>query len=147
MADVLKWGLIAGGAYLLYAALSKPTAPAAAAAGSAPAPAATPPASTPQTTTTLAQLLQTAAASDPNFHGTYNADQWSYYYQRLPGRVAIPAPLFDSIFFPSGRPADPSQYPQYTASDYAAAVGARGLSGPGARLPLPVPMVHVRRRR
>lgn len=90
--------------------------------------------------TGLVALLQQAAGTT----GTLNADQWSYYYATLPGRTAIDPTTFQALFFPNGRPSDPSQNPQMTAAGFASAIAARGLSGgrgfqPGPRI------IHVPR--
>lgn len=96
--------------------------------------------------TGLASLLQQAAGTT----GTLNADQWSYYYATLPGRSAIDATTFQSLFFPNGRPSDPSQNPQMTAAAFASALAGRGLSGgrgfqPGPRI-IYVPRMIFRRK-
>lgn len=165
MADnsIVKYAILAGGAYLLWQSgiLSKLT-------GTAPAaPPATPPATpptTPPTTggggstsappavttpppgtqytppTTKAQLL--AAVKGNSFYiqqgSKFNADQWKYYYDGLPGNAGKLDPYFDQLFFPSGRPTDPAAYPTFTVDDFLTAIGTQGLSGLAAITPAPV---------
>jgi len=65
---------------------------------------------------------------------TLNADQWSYYYAALTGRSAISPGVFETLFFPNGRPSDPSHYQQYTAVQWASIAAGGGLSGLGAQV-------------
>lgn len=158
--SLLKWGLVIGGGYLAYKAgifnsILAGILPA------STAPATTPPVTTPTGTSTststtsssptggggstgsappapppaytyvppgTAQLLQQSAGPGVT---TLNADQWNYYYQRLPGKSSVPDDVFTALFFPNGRPADPSQNPQMSAADFVAAITTKGLSGLG----------------
>ena len=54
---------------------------------------------------------------------------------------------FMTIFFPNGRPSDPSQNPQMTAAQFVAAIGNPGLSGLNGRgwaRAIPVPAMAAR---
>jgi hypothetical protein len=72
----------------------------------------------------LSQELQQAAGSV----STLDADQWSYYWTQI-GQTALSSDQFGSIFFPTGRPASQSSYPQYTAAQFIAALSGAGVPG------------------
>jgi hypothetical protein len=76
--------------------------------------------------------------------GQLDADHWSAIYTTVTGNT-IDGTLFDSTFFPNGRPASASSNPVYTSTQFvqmlAATGGAyAGLSGPAPRL-IPVPVI------
>jgi hypothetical protein len=73
------------------------------------------------------QLLSAAGLGSSS---TLNADQWSYYYTQT-GHTAIASGTFESLFFPNGRPSDPTQNPQMTAAQFVAAIATAGLNGFG----------------
>lgn len=154
--SVLKWGLIAGGAYYLYQALygsgtvaaaAAPSTPAgtvtmpdlaAAAAGVPPAPPAPPVvAPAPAASGAASQLaaeLNAAAAGDANLvNGQMSAWQWRYYFNNVLQRTPVSDALFTAAF--------PDPAALLTADRYAAALlGNGGLSGLG-RVTIPVPVV------
>lgn len=98
------------------------------------APVTTPPApSTAPNSNQLGPILQLAgtalqAGAIPNIGGTLNADQWNFYWNQL---GFTPNNNFGQTFFPAGRPANSSNYTQYTASQFlvAADAGGTGMSG------------------
>jgi len=89
----------------------------------------------------LALATQAASEGLPNAStATLNADQWSYYYGHVPqfvptvnGAAVNAESLFDvgQVFFPNGRPANTSNYTQYTAAQFIAALQNAGTSWPG----------------
>lgn len=94
---------------------------------------------------TTLQQLNTAAGSPT---AMLNADEWSYYWTTKLGKPAIDSDTFTALFFPTGRPADPSQNPTMSATAFLAAIAGKGLSGySGRRLYLPVPRLGVARNR
>jgi hypothetical protein len=149
--DVIKWVLLAGGAYLIYSEFfATPAASAAPAAGSgssgsgsgsgsgsssgAPSYVYTPP--------STVQQLQNAAGAGVT---VLDADQWAYYWTNTLGKTAIDPTAFGAIFFPNGRPSDPAQNPTMNASQFLAAIATKGISGLrgglGAATPLWLPVV------
>jgi hypothetical protein len=145
MGGILKWGLIAGGAYLAYrsgifsafglAPAADATAGTVTGGGGTTSTAATtttPPANTQYVAPGTLQLLKNAAAAVLLTRNTnkLNADEWGYYYNQLPGK-SIPSATADSLFWPNGRPATTAEYPLFTAEDYLAALTTKGLSGLG----------------
>jgi hypothetical protein len=150
--NVFTWVLLGGAAYLAYNYFSTPVVAAAApAGGSAPPTPATPVTPTAPVTPpvayvppSLTQQLQTLAGPGVS---TLDADQWNYYYsQPSPTGLGQPAVAnFNSIFFPTGRPADNTQNPQMTAAQFVAAIGNPGLSGyQGYKRAIPVPDMWAR---
>lgn len=136
--DVIKWVLLAGGAYLVYTEFfatpaAAAAAPAAGSSGSTPPPA--PPSYT-YTPPSTVQQLQNAAGSGVT---VLDADEWAYYWQQI-GKAAIDPTVFGAIFFPQGRPANPAQNPTMNASQFLAAIATKGLSGRGAGLGAAVPV-------
>ena len=144
----LTWVLLAGAAYVAYEYLFAAPATVPAGASSTTAP--------PSTTTTtppvsyvppsLTQQLQTLAGPGVT---SLDADQWNYYYTTAaPQGLGQPAVSnFMTIFFPNGRPSDPSQNPQMTAAQFVAAIGNPGLSGLNGRgwaRAIPVPAMAAR---
>ena len=135
--DVIKWGLVIGGAYLAWNWYQNYLATQAVVATPAPAPtpssttgaAASTTATAATTTTRRTQLLNLAGATSTT---TLNADQWNYYYSQLGG--SFPAGVFDSLFFPNGRPSDPTQVPTYSVDGFLNLLATKGLSGLGARV-------------
>lgn len=138
MGTILKVGLLGGAAYVawnLYRNYQAP-APAPAAGGSsggAPPPPPAPPAYqfTPPTITTL---LQNAIAKDTTYAAQgqkFNADQWIYYYNLVRPNNQIPASVSDALFWPNGRPSDPTQEPLFDLPTFVTAVAAKGFSGLG----------------
>ena len=145
----LTWVLLAGAAYIAYEYFFSTPAVAAAApaTGTATTTTTTPPASTVSyVPPSLTQQLQTLAGPGVT---SLDADQWNYYYtSAAPQGLAQPAiSNFDTIFFPNGRPSDPSQNPQMTAAQFVAALGNPGLSGLNGRgwaRAIPVPAMAAR---
>jgi hypothetical protein len=84
----------------------------------------TSPVSTTTGAPSVTQQLQSAAGSV----STLDADQWSYYWTQI-GQTALSSDQFGSIFFPTGRPASQSSYPQYTAAQFIAALSGAGVPG------------------
>lgn len=126
---ILEYILLGGAAYLGYLWLTSPSPAAVAAApagGAAPptpaAPAAPSVAYVPPTPT---QALQTAAGANVT---SLDADQWQYYWNQL-GNPPITGTDFNNLFFPQGRPSDPSLNPMMTAAQFVAALGTKGLAG------------------
>jgi hypothetical protein len=80
-----------------------------------------------------AQLTQAAtnAGNDPT---QLSADQWSYFYQQIPGKPAISASTFESILQSLGL-TDATRATFVTATQFAAALGSNGLSGFGTFFP------------
>lgn len=79
-------------------------------------------------TVTLTEQLQ-AAAGFP----TLSADQWSFYYQAIPGKPQISGPQFENILGTLGE-SDATRGNQITANAFVQALAANGLSG--SRVPL-----------
>jgi hypothetical protein len=132
--DLIKYALLAGGAYLIYQEFF--STPAAATTTTPPADGTTtpPPAST--TTPppyqynppTLVQQLQNAAGAGVT---VLNADQWQYYWMNTLKKPQVDQTSFDALFFPQGRPSDPAQNPTMTANQFVAALATKGISGYG----------------
>lgn len=77
-------------------------------------------------TNLAALLIQTAtAAGEPN---SLSPDQWSYYYQSIPGKPVIAAGQFENILGSLGL-SDATRGTQVTASQFASALVSQGLSG------------------
>lgn len=161
MGTILKWGLLAGGAYYLYQVFFNAPAAAAApvtlsdlSAAVPPPPAsptqstvtpATPPVSTggapPVPVPTLASRLAGAAYGDANLvNGQMNAWQWNYYLVN----VLRLTPLSDAQF----GVAFPTPASLLTPDQFAAAFqAAGGLSGLGrVTIPVPIPVMSGGRR-
>jgi hypothetical protein len=162
--DIIKYGLLAVGGYLLYnwwvsqpattatapvttipLPPSVPVTPAGGGGAAPPPPVVNPPPPSGGSggapppaggvgAASLAQALNAAAGNSAS--STLNADQWSYYYTNT-GHTPIDSSVFSQLFFPNGRPSDPSQNPQMTAAQFVAAIATKGLNGFGASL---VPM-------
>jgi hypothetical protein len=136
--DLLKWGGLAVVAYLVWQELSTGTlgigtsaaAPAPTPAPTpAPAPTPTPGASVAYVPPTITQQLVAIATAAGNAN-SLNADQWNYYYSHLSGvSGAVQDPLFSSVFWPNGRPADMTTAPKMTAAQWVAALQAAGVTG------------------
>lgn len=123
MGDILKYGLLAGGAYLLYNAFSSgattaaATAPAAGSSGSSappPAPAGDP--------TTIA-ALKTWAATQPGYTGTYSSDVWHWAWINVLKKTPVPDANFFAVF--------PGGTPPMTPEAFVTALKSQGLSGLG----------------
>lgn len=147
--EIIKYLLIAAGAYLVWEYVISPMMnPATATAGGTtppvntntvapvntqtqtstqPAQTTTPPAqiSAPQTL----QALLIAAAGNPQFG--LNVDQWSYYYAQLPGRTSIPANTFNTMMSNLGISNDDRSTALIDAQQFVGALSAVGLSGVG----------------
>jgi len=132
MGDILKYGLLAVGGYLLYNAyVSSSTtaaaAPAAAGSGPAPAPPAPTPAPAPAASSTAAAndvaALKTWAASQPGYTGTMTSDQWHYGWINVLKKTPVPDANFFAVF--------PGGTPPMTADAFVAALQTQGLSGLG----------------
>ena len=170
--NIVKYAIIGGGVYLLWqsGALSKIMA----SFGGGTAPPATPPGGggggTSSTSTgggggtaappagaptyvytpptTRAQLLAAIAHDNNVFYAQqgnkFNADQWKYYYDQLPGNAGkLDAAGYEQLFFPNGRPADASAYPLFDVDAFLSAISTKGLSGLAAIMPTPVAqLVH-----
>lgn len=162
MGDILKYGLLAGGAYLVYQAYQSTVAPAA--AGTTPA-AGTPAGTTPAAGTptyvyvppTPAQALAASAVGNAYLvNGQMTADQWSYLWTNALAKPPLDVGLFSTLFFPNGRPSDPAKSPMMTAATFVDAIaakgisgaygvaGLKGLSGPGRAAMLPLPLFIIR---
>lgn len=74
---------------------------------------------------TSALQLIAAAGSESNF----NADQWGFYWNKL-GWPAIPGDISTAAFFPNGRPANTSDYTQYSALQFIIALENAGGATP-----------------
>lgn len=165
--SIIKYAVIGGGVYLLWqsGALAKIMASFTGGAAAPPAPTTTgggggappttggggstgtPPAGTPSYVytppTTRASLLAAIAKDNNVFYAQqgnkFNADQWKYYYDQLPGNAGkLDAAGYETLFFPSGRPADVSQYPLFDVDSFLSAISSKGLSGLAAIMPAPV---------
>lgn len=146
--DIVKYLLIAAGAYLVWEYVISPMLATPAAAGTAPAgtgaaaPAATtttttqttqPPATT-NTTTQIStpaalQTLLATAANNPQFGLT--ADLWSYYYAQLPNRTAIPAATFSTMLTNLDITDATRSTAMISAQQFVGALNSVGLSGVG----------------
>jgi hypothetical protein len=136
MGDLIKYGLLAVGGYLLYQkfvaaapAVVTPTGPA------FPTPPQAPPAPAPgvYVPPSLAVQLDTAAAANSFYLSQghkMNAWQWAFIWKNSLGKPDIPD--LPAIFFPSGMPADQAQFPLMSAADFVAALATKGISGLGA---------------
>lgn len=82
----------------------------------------------------IAWLQNAANGNQFLVNNQMNADQWNYFLNSI---SAFPLQSFDQIFFPNGRPSDPSQYPVYTAGAFVQKVIASGLSGIGDIIRVP----------
>lgn len=79
--------------------------------------------------TLAALLIQTAtAANEPN---SLSPDQWSFYYQQIPGKPAISPSLFESILTSLGL-TDATRGTVISAQQFANALASNGLSGLGS---------------
>jgi hypothetical protein len=162
--NVLKYALIGGGAYLLWqsGALAKimasfsgapaPTTPppgggggstTTGGGGTTGAPPSTPPTYQYTPPTTRAALLAAIAHDNNVFYAQqgnkFNADQWKYYYEQLSGNAGkLDAAGYETLFFPSGRPADVKDYPLFDVDAFLSAIATKGLSGLAAIMPTPV---------
>lgn len=144
MDKLIKYGLMAGAAYYLYVNFFSGAAAVARSTGLTPAPPVPtgPPApvvSSPGTWTVAAAASALDKATQNNAFkvgGKMGADQWKFFYNNLAGAPNVD-PVYDSIFFPNGRPADPSLYTQMTATEFMQALksGGVGLSGLGRTFP------------
>lgn len=132
MGDLLKYGLIAVGGYLLYSAFTSGTvttaaaAPAPAPAGTAPAAAAPAPAAPTSSGATVA-ALKTWAAGQPGYNGTLTSDQWHYAWITVLQKTPVPDAIFFQLF--------PGGTPPMTADSFVAALQSQGLSGLGRGMP------------
>jgi hypothetical protein len=144
--NILPIILVGGAAYLAWNWWqSQPAALSVVAAGGAvpppvsPAPVVPAVAYVPPTT---AQALQAAAGAGVT---QLNADQWQFYWDQL-GKTPIPATVFTTHFFPTGRPPDASQNPLMTAAQFVSSLSGAGLSGyrRGMGFVIPVPIVRGR---
>jgi len=139
MGDLIKYGLLALGGYLLYTNfISQPAvsaAPAASTGGAAPPtpPPTTPPAATGNPTTIAA--LNTWAATQPGYTGVESSDVWHYAWIN----VLKKPPIADADFFVLW----PGGTPPMTAAAFVNAAATRGISGFGGlgarRLPSRIP--------
>ena len=127
MGDILKYGLLAVGGYLLYNAFTSgstaaaaPSPAAAGSSGSAPPPA--PAASSVPSATTVA-ALKTWAASQPGYTGTYSSDVWHWAWINVLKKTPVPDANFFAVF--------PGGTPPMTAEAFVAALQSQGLSGLG----------------
>jgi hypothetical protein len=167
MGDLLKYGLLAVGGYLLYNAFTSPaTAVPGTAVGITPTPAGTPaPAPAPSYVTTpptLAAQLDKAAQSNSFYTsqgGKMDAFQWAYIWQNSLSKPAIDGGVISALFFPSGVPSDSSTFAHMTAADFVTALATKGISGLGAfglpaiprripkvvTLPAAIAIAHARR--
>lgn len=136
MGDILKYGLLAVGGYLLYNAyVSSSTtaaaAPAAAGSGPAPAPPAPTPAPAPAASSTAAAndvaALKTWAAGQSGYTGTLTSDQWHYAWINVLKKTPVPDAIFFQLF--------PGGTPPMTADAFVAALQSQGLSGLGRGMP------------
>jgi hypothetical protein len=140
MGDLIKYGLLAVGGYLLYTNfISQPAgtvsaAPAASGGGAPPTPPPTTPAPTGNPATIAA--LNTWAATQPGFTGTFSSDVWHWAWTQVLKKPPIPDADF-FVLWPGGTP-------PMTAAAFVNAAATRGLSGLGLtvlrhRIPLRIP--------
>lgn len=157
--DIVKYLLIAAGAYLVWEYVISPmmNAPAAApAAGTSTSTSSTgtdttsgtttssgappppgggkltgslPPVNTQISAPQTLQALLTAAAGNPQFG--LNVDQWSYYYAQLPGRTSIPANTFNTIMSNLDITNATRSTALIDAQQFVGALSSVGLSGVG----------------
>jgi hypothetical protein len=73
-----------------------------------------------------ALLSQTAIAAGET--GNLTPDQWSFYYQQIPGKPIIPAAQFENVLGSLGL-SDATRGTQVTPSQFASALVSQGLSG------------------
>lgn len=131
MGDLIKYGLLAVGGYLLYNAfVSGSTATAAApspAAPASPAPPPAPAASSPVVSNSAPTVaaLKTWAAGQPGYTGTFTSDQWHYAWINVLKKTPVPDAIFFQLF--------PGGTPPMTPEAFVAALQAQGLSGCGLR--------------
>jgi hypothetical protein len=120
MGDILKYGLLAVGGYLLYNAfVSGSTATAAASPDSAPPPAAPSPA-------TIA-ALKTWAASQDGYDGKFSSDVWHWAWVNVLKKAPVPDANFFAVF--------PGGTPPMTPEAFVSALQSQGLSGLGRSIP------------
>jgi hypothetical protein len=127
--SIIKIGLLAGGAYLIWKEFFSSSTPAVTQPGAPPAGGDTPPPPPPPyqyTPPSTVQALQNAAGAGVT---VLNADQWAYYWTNTLKKTAIPDDAFSALFFPSGRPSDPAQNPTMNANQFVAALATKGISG------------------
>jgi hypothetical protein len=128
MGDLIKYGLLAVGGYLLYTNFISPSAPVSASpaassgGGAPPTPPPAPPAPAAGNPTTIA-ALKTWASGDPTFNGTYSSDQWHYGWINILKKTAVPDAIFLALF--------PGGTPPMTADTFVNALASKGLSGYG----------------
>ncbi len=162
--DVVMLGLLGAGAWFIWnwweaqvataqalpVAASSPTTTTTAPAATGPAPVVAPANPVAYTPPTVQQQMQTAANTNAFYiqgNGLLDADQWSAIWTQI-GQTPINPTTFGNLFFPNGRPADPSQNPTMTLATFLAALQTQGLSGvggPGSKL-IPVPVVLAGKR-
>jgi hypothetical protein len=78
------------------------------------------------TVSPLIAVLQQAAGTT----GSMTPDQWSYYYQAIPGKPAIPPAQFENILSELGL-TDATRSTPVTAAAFVSALSENGLSGLG----------------
>lgn len=135
MGDLIKYGLLAVGGYLLYQNfISQPAvsaAPAASTGGGAPP---TPPPTTPTGNPATIAALKTWAASQAGYSGTFSSDIWHWAWINVLKKPGIPDADFFALF--------PGGTPPMTADAFVNAAATRGLSGLGLavrRIPSRIP--------
>lgn len=122
---IIKLVLLAGGAYLIYSEFfATPAAATTTTTGGTTPPVTTPPYQ--YNPPSVVQQLQNYAGQGIT---NLDADQWSYYWQTDLKKTPIDPTVFGALFFPSGRPSDPSQNPTMTADQFIAALATKGISG------------------
>jgi len=135
MGDLVKYGLLAVGGYLLYNAYVSGSTTAAA-APSAATPASPPPPTASAAVTPIAPApvvssaptvaaLKTWAAGQPGYTGTLTSDQWHYAWINVLKKTPVPDAIFFQLF--------PGGTPPMTADSFVAALQSQGLSGCGLR--------------
>ncbi len=133
--ELIKYGLLAGAAWLGWQKYQELQAVAPPPAAGTP-PAGTPP---PPVVITLEQrLLAAAGASATTKQGP---DQWAYYYAGLTDANGVPKGSLVGtaldVWFPSGRPENQAEYPQITAAQFVAGLASKGISGYWRVIPVP----------
>jgi hypothetical protein len=89
---------------------------------------------TAQTNTANLAAQLTQAATNGGYDPTQlSADQWSYFYQQIPGKSVSPS-TFENILQTLGL-SDATRATFVTATQFAAALGSNGLSGFGTFFP------------